>query len=116
MGIRMVPEQFDQDRRQDPKKADEGRVFDALQNLDLDGHCLYEFSYRRGGVQVDHALWLDNLGRFSVQVKGPGQWRPAYGGLGWTRTMDRVSAGVFRKPNRYRAVSDTKRRVRCGPF
>ena len=32
MGILMMPEQFDQDRRQDPKRAAEARVYDALQN------------------------------------------------------------------------------------
>ena len=70
MGIRMIPEQFDEDRRKDPKRAAEARVFDALQNLDLDGYGLYEFRHRRGGREVDFALWLDLQGRFAVQVKG----------------------------------------------
>ena len=30
MGIRMIPEQFDQDRPLDPKRAAEARVFDSL--------------------------------------------------------------------------------------
>ena len=70
MGIMMMPEQFDQDRRQDPKRAAEAGVYDALQNLDLDGHGLYEFRHRRGGREVDFALWLNWLARFAVQVKG----------------------------------------------
>ena len=70
MGIRMIPEQFEQDRRQDPKRAAEARVYDALQHLDLDGYGLYEFRHRRGGREVDFALWLDLQGRFAVQVKG----------------------------------------------
>ena len=37
MGIRMMPEQFSEHRRQDPKRAAEARVFDALQSMDLDG-------------------------------------------------------------------------------
>lgn len=81
MGIRMIPEQFDQDRRRDPKRAAEARVFDALQNLDLDGYGLYEFRYRREGRQLDFALWLNMLGRLAIQVKGgqyslddDGQW------------------------------------------
>ena len=112
MGIRMIGEQFDQDRIQDPEGAAEGRLFDALQNLNLDGHCLYEFSHRRGVVQVDYALWLENLGRFSVQVKG-GQHVVGSDGLEpWAGSQ----RGFFRKPNRYQAVSDTKRRVRCRPF
>ena len=81
MGIRMIPEQFDQDRKQDPKRAAEARVFDALRNLDHDGYGIYEFRYRRGGREVDVALWLNGLARFAVQVKGgqyemdeTGQW------------------------------------------
>ena len=56
-------------------------MFDALQNLDLDGHGLYEFRYRREGKQVDNPLWLHDQGRLAVQVKGgvhemddTGQW------------------------------------------
>ena len=81
MGITMIPDQFDQDRRQDPKRAAEARVYDALQNLDHGGCGIYEFRYRRGGREVDVALWLDGLARFAVQVKGgqydmdeTGQW------------------------------------------
>ena len=70
MGIKMIPEQFDQDRRQDPKRAAEARMHDALQNPDLEGYGLYEFRHRRGGREVDFALWLDLQGRFAVQVKG----------------------------------------------
>ena len=81
MAIRMMPEQFPEHRRQDPKRGAEARVFDALQNLESSGHGLYEFRYRRGGQQVDYALWLDDLARFAVEVKGghynmdnTGQW------------------------------------------
>ena len=70
MGIRMMPEQFSEHRRQDPKRAAEARVFDALQSMDLDGYSLYEFRYRKEGRQLDFALWLDMLGRLAIQVKG----------------------------------------------
>ena len=70
MGIMMIPEQFDQDRRRDPKRAAEARVYDVLRNLDLEGHGIYEFRHRRGGREVDFALWLNGLARFAVQVKG----------------------------------------------
>ena len=56
-------------------------MFDALQNLELSGHGLYEFRYRRDDQQVDYALWLHDLTWFAVQVKGgrhdvanTGQW------------------------------------------
>ena len=81
MGIRMKPDQFPSHRREDPKRAAEARVFDALQNLDLAGHGLYEFRYRKAGRQVDNPLWLHDKGRIAAQVKGgshemddTGQW------------------------------------------
>ena len=70
MGIRMMPEQFPEQRRQDPKRRAEAEVFDALQQMEITGHGLYELRYRRNGRQVDYALWLHNLARFAVQVKG----------------------------------------------
>ena len=81
MGIRLNPEEFPEHRRQDPKRGAEGRVFDALQNLALEGHGLYEFRYRKGGKQVDYPVWAHDMGRFAIQVKGglyemddTGQW------------------------------------------
>ena len=81
MAIKMNPAEFPEHRRHDPKRAAEGRVFDALQALNLDGHGLYEFRYRKAGKQVDHPLWLHDKGRLAVQVKGgqyemddTGQW------------------------------------------
>ena len=81
MGITMRPDRFPEYRRQDAKRAAEARVFDALQNLDLNGHGLYEFRYRREGRQVDYPLWIHSMARFAVSVKGgpyeldsTGQW------------------------------------------
>ena len=81
MGIRMKPEEFPEHRRQDPKRAAEGWVFDALRNLALEGHGLYEFRYRKEGKQVDNPIWLHNRARIAAQVKGgcyemddTGQW------------------------------------------
>ena len=81
MGIRMTPQEFPEHRRNDPKRRAEANVFDALQALDLDGYGLYEFRGRRGGMQVDFALWLNDLGRLAGSVKGGhflvdsiGQW------------------------------------------
>ena len=81
MALRMNPEEFPAHRRQDPKRAAEARVFDALQNLRRNGHSIYEHRYREAGRQLDFALWLDRWGRFALQVKGgtyrldsDGQW------------------------------------------
>ena len=70
MGIKFNPPEFPEHRLNDPKRRAEADVFDALRNLGLDGHGLYEFRYRRGGRQVDFALWLDDLGRFAGSTKG----------------------------------------------
>ena len=70
MTMRMKPEEFPRKRRNDPKRAAERRVCDALQNLGLDGRVIYEFRYREGGKQVDYVLWMDFVGRFAIQVKG----------------------------------------------
>ena len=70
MPIRMTPQEFPEHRRNDPKRRAEAKVFDALQALDLDGYGLYEFRGRRGGMQVDYALWLNDLGRLAGSVKG----------------------------------------------
>ena len=70
MGIRMNPPEFPEQRRQDPKRRAEARVFDALLRLDLEGYGLYEYRFRKDGRQVDNPLWVPELGRFAVQVKG----------------------------------------------
>ena len=81
MAIEMMPGEFPELRRSDPKRNAEARVYDALRNMELDGRSIYEFRYREGGRQLDFALWLDGIGRFAVQVKGgeyildaTGQW------------------------------------------
>ena len=81
MGIKMNPPEFSDNRRHDPKRRAEAEVFDALKNLEHNGHGLYEFRYRREGKQVDYVLWLHNIARFAIQVKGgryemdyTGQW------------------------------------------
>ena len=81
MAIRMTPQEFPGHRRNDPKRRAEANIFDSLRALGLDGYGLYEFRGRRGGMQVDFALWLNNLGRLSGSAKGGhflldsnGQW------------------------------------------
>ena len=81
MGIRFNPPGFPEHRRHDPKRRAEADVFDALRNLGLDGHGIYEFRYREGGRQLDKAVWGNHVGRFALQVKGglydmdeAGQW------------------------------------------
>ena len=89
MGIQMISPGFPEERRQDPKRRAEARVFDALQALELVGCALYEFRYRHGGRQVDYALWVDGLGRFAGSVKG-GQLMLDLTGQWYRRTPDGV--------------------------
>ena len=70
MGISMLPEEFPPQRREDPKRKAEVRVFDALENLSHNGHGIYELRFREKGRQLDFALWLDRWGRFALQIKG----------------------------------------------
>lgn len=70
MAIQMRPDQFPEHRREDLRRDAEARVYDALRALELNGRAIYELRFRRGGLQVDFALWVDGLGRFAIQVKG----------------------------------------------
>ena len=82
MGIKMMPRTVPRNTAaRTPSAGGEARVFDALQDLELNGHGLYEFRYRREGQQVDYTLWVHDLARFAIQVKGgqydmdsTGQW------------------------------------------
>ena len=71
MGIRMNPPEFPEQRRQDPKRRAEARVFDALQRLDLEGYGLYEYRFRKEGK----AGRQPPLGARARAVRRPGQGR-----------------------------------------
>ena len=92
MGIRMMPEEFPESRRDNPIRNAEGRVIDALLAVKLDGFAIYELRSEGSPGQVDLALWVTNMGRFAVQVKGGryrldenGQWSLASYDGGWER-------------------------------
>ena len=86
MGIRMNPPQFPDQRRQDPKRAAEARVFDALQNLDLEGYGLYEFRFPPGR----QAGRLPPLGDLPRTFRRPGQ--------GGTYEMDQSDQWLLLNP------------------
>ena len=65
-----TPEQFPQERRHDPKRQAEAAVFDALAGSDRSGHALYEWGAPGRSHRTDFALWLENVGRFAIEVKG----------------------------------------------
>ncbi len=65
-----TPEQFPQERRNDPKRRAEAIVFDTLAQSQRPGHALYEWSAPGRCHQTDFAVWLEGVGRFAIEVKG----------------------------------------------
>ena len=70
MGIKFIPPEFPAQRRQDPRRNAEAKVFDALQRMNLTGHGIYEYRGPRGGTQVDLALWADMVARIAGPSPG----------------------------------------------
>ena len=68
--MQTYPEQFPPDHRTDPKRQAEARIFDAIQASCRPGFAYYEWKRDHRSPEVDFALWLLGVGRFSLQVKG----------------------------------------------
>ena len=70
--VRMLtqPQQFPPDRRADPRRRAEARVFDAIQASERPGFACYEWQRDPGSPQLDFAIWTQGGGRFGLQVKG----------------------------------------------
>ena len=68
--MKMIPERFPKERRRNPKRWAEARVFDALAQSGRVGCTLYEWAAPAHPHQLDFALWLTDTGRFAVEVKG----------------------------------------------
>ena len=68
--MRMHPKEFPPTRRRKPKRRAEYRVYEALAGIGRRGFVYYE--WRRGYecIELDFAVWVENLGRFALQVKG----------------------------------------------
>ena len=61
---------FPNNRRRDPRRRAELVVYYQLAASDLPGLAIYEARVSVAGPEVDFALWLQNQGRFALQVKG----------------------------------------------
>ena len=74
------PVTFPPDRRNDPMRRAEARVFDEIKSSRLPGFAYYEWQRDHNAPQIDIALWILNVGRFGMEVKGgqyfleKGQW------------------------------------------
>ena len=78
--MQMHPTTFPLDRRNDPKRRAEARVFDEISGSRLPGFAHYEWQRDHNSPQLDVALWLLNVARVGVDIKGghylleKGQW------------------------------------------
>ena len=68
--MQMHPTTFPLDRRNDPMRQAEACVFDEISGCRLPGFAYYEWQRDHNAPQLDFALWLLNVGRFGMEVKG----------------------------------------------
>ena len=64
------PEMFPPERRNDPKRRAEARVFDELRRSRMPGFVYYEWQRDHRSRQLDFPVWLSGVGRFGLEVKG----------------------------------------------
>ena len=68
--MQVHPTTFPLERRDDPMRQAEARVFDEINGNRLPGFAYYEWQRDHNSPQLDYALWLLNVGRFGMEVKG----------------------------------------------
>ena len=72
--MRMYPREFPRGRRSNPKRRAERRVYEALAGSDRQGFCYYEWRQGYECIELDFAVWIQELSRFGLQAKG-GRYR-----------------------------------------
>ena len=69
--MQMHPTTFPSDRRNDPMRQAEARVFDEIKRQPpAPASPHYEWQRDHNSPQLDYAIWLLNVGRFGLDVKG----------------------------------------------
>ena len=68
--MNMYPREFPQTRRKDPKRRAERQTYQALAGSDRRGFVYYEWRKGYERIELDFAVWIADLGRFALQVKG----------------------------------------------
>ncbi len=68
--MKMLPKGFPRHRRRNPKRWAEAGVFDTLAQCRRPGAAIYEWGAPTDPHQLDFALWLTDVGRFAIEVKG----------------------------------------------
>ena len=77
----MYPREFPPRRRRMPKRRAEQQVYKALASSHRRGFVYYEWRKGYGCPELDFGVWIADLGRFALQVKGgryrliDGEWR-----------------------------------------
>ena len=71
--MRITPP-FPEDRRQDPLRQAELRVYEQLMQSTIAGHALYEAKANRHCRELDFLVILEDTARIGIEVKG-GQYR-----------------------------------------
>ena len=61
---------FPPHRRRDPRRSAEADVYDQLADSSLPGQALYELKAIPEAPELDFAAWIQDRGRFGIQVKG----------------------------------------------
>ena len=68
--MRMYPREFPATRRNKPKRGAERRTYEALASSYHQGFVYYEWRKGYKHIELDFAVWIVDLGRFALQVKG----------------------------------------------
>ena len=68
--MQIHPDKFPHDRRVDPMRQAEARVFDEIRGSHQPGFAYYEWQRDHNSPQIDVALWLSGVGRFGLEIKG----------------------------------------------
>ena len=68
--MNIYSEEFPEDRIHDPKRQAELTVFRELQASETPGVALFEARAGIDGREVDYAIWLEDIARTGLQVKG----------------------------------------------
>ena len=68
--MRMYPREFPATRRKKPKRRAERRIYEALAGSDRQGFVYYEWRRCYEHIELDFAVWIVDLGRLALQLKG----------------------------------------------
>ena len=74
--MKMFPREFPSGRRKKPKRQAERRVYEALAGSDRRGFCYYEWRQGYEHIELDFAVWIEELGR--CRAAGEGRPLPAH--------------------------------------